>query len=424
MNEEELEKAQWFFSAINSEYVEAKEHREMLEWALNTNSQELSEKNKKLEDSLEKNIQINKALKKSGQNLKLIIDNLWEWLIVIWGDKRVIEINSKAIFLSGISRKKIIGKKYSKYLNFIGDNNSELEDFIHKTLYEKKEFSYNRNVILNSKNKTIPVFVTSSPLPYYSETWTGCVVVFRDATEERELEKLKDKFLSVASHELRTPLTVIRWYISLFLKWHLWSLKTTQQWYLQKIFNNIENLINMVNDMLDISKLEAKQMTFHYEKINITQVVKEEIENMGELFKQKKLQVTYSLDKVSGISDISKIQQVLRNLLSNAYKFSHEKWSIFIDLKKDRKTNYFYLTIKDTWIWIEKSNLWKLFKKFSQIWTHLHKTEKWTGLGLAICKEIVNGMKGDIKVKSIYKKYTLFSVILPLENKEKVWPKN
>jgi signal transduction histidine kinase len=81
----------------------------------------------------------------------------------------------------------------------------------------------------------------------------------------------------------------------------------------------------MVNDMLDLSKLEANKMQFCYEKIDINEVIEEEIEDMRELFKKKNIKVQSSLDNVSGISDISKIQQVLRNLLSNAYKFTHEK---------------------------------------------------------------------------------------------------
>jgi PAS domain S-box-containing protein len=419
MSNEDLAKAKSFIAAVDSEYTDGKEHREMLEWALNINSQELSEQNEKLVDSLEKNIKINNILESSRQHLKLIIDNIWEGLIVIGRDRKIIEINTKAVLVSGVSRKDILGKKYSRHLNFVSDNkNVWIEDFIEKTLCEEKEFSLNRNIVLVTKNREMPVFVTSSPLPHYSEHWTGCVVIFRDATKERELEKLKDKFLSVASHELRTPLTVIRGYISLFLKWKLWNLQDNQEWYLQKIFSNVENLINMVNDMLDMSKLEAKKMEFYYENIDITQIVEEEIEDMVELFKKKNIQVQSSLDKVSGISDKSKIQQVLRNLLSNAYKFSREGWNVFIELKKTLETTHFKLSVKDSGIWIKKGNLWKLFKKFSQVWHHLHKTEKWTGLWLAICKEIVNWMKGDITVESIYWKHTIFSVILPLENKD------
>jgi two-component system phosphate regulon sensor histidine kinase PhoR len=87
-------------------------------------------------------------------------------------------------------------------------------------------------------------------------------------------------------------------------------------------------------------------------------------------------------------------------------------------LKETSETKHFTFSVKDSWIWIEKENLWKLFKKFSQVWQHLHKTEKWTGLWLAICKEIVNEMRGDITVQSVYWKYTTFSVTLPLENED------
>lgn len=419
MSEKDLANAQVFLKAIDDEYANVKKDREFLERSLDISSRELSEQNTKLVDSLQKNIWINKTLKTSRQHLKLIIDNIWEGLVVIGGDRKIIEINTKAVLLSDVSRRDILGRKYNRYLSFVSDNeNLWIEDFVEKTLREKKEFSFSRNVVLKTKSKEIPVFVTSSPLTDYSEHGTGCVVIFRDATKEREFDKLKDEFLSVASHELRTPLTVIRGYISLFLKWKLWLLQKSQEWYLQKIYNNVENLIQMVNDMLDLSKLEANKMQFCYEKIDINEVIEEEIEDMRELFKKKNIKVQSSLDNVSGISDISKIQQVLRNLLSNAYKFTHEKWNVFIELKETSETKHFTFSVKDSWIWIEKENLWKLFKKFSQVWQHLHKTEKWTGLWLAICKEIVNEMRGDITVQSVYWKYTTFSVTLPLENED------
>jgi signal transduction histidine kinase len=139
---------------------------------------------------------------------------------------------------------------------------------------------------------------------------------------------------------------------------------------------------------------------------------------MTELFKKKNIKVQSALDKVSGAWDKSKIQQVLRNLLSNACKFTNERWTIFIELTQVSNTKQFKFSVKDTGIWIEKENLWKLFKKFSQVWQHLHKTEKWTGLWLAICKEMVNGMQGEITVESVYWKYTIFSVTLPLEHKD------
>lgn len=419
MSEKDLESAQVFLKAIDDEYASEQKDREFLERSLHISSRELSEQNAKLAELLEKNIGINKTLKKSREHLKSIIDNIWEWLIVIGGDRKIIEVNTKAVLFSGVAREGILGQQYNSYFSFVSDNgNVRIEDFIEKTLNEKKEFSFSRNVVLKTKNKEIPVFVTSSPLNDYSEHGTGCVVIFRDATKEREFEKLKDEFLSVASHELRTPLTVIRGYISLFLKWKLWFLEKSQEWYLQKIYNNVENLIQMVNDMLDLSKLEANKMQFCYEKIDITQVIEEEIDDMKELFNKKSIKVQSVLGSVLAISDRSKIQQVLRNLLSNAYKFTHEKWSVFVELKEIPKTKHFTFSVKDSWIWIEKENLWKLFKKFSQVWFHLHKTEKWTGLWLAICKEIVNGMKGDIVVESVYGEYTLFSVTLPLENRD------
>jgi len=415
---DQIKEAERFFQSIDEEYSTAKEERTFIERQLNVSSEELSEKNKKLSTLLSKNIQINEDLEAKKTHLKLIIDNVWEWLIVIWFDKKIIEVNMKASVLTGFSWETLIWKKYSDFIKFVSDNkNVVLEDFIENTLVEEKEYSLTRDISLIGRDKKIPIWITSAPVKNYSQAWTACVIVFRDATKQRELDNLKNEFLSVASHELRTPMTVIKGYVSLFIKWKLGAITEKQKTYLEKILNNTGQLIEMVNDMLDVNKLEAGKMEFTYEELDVKNVINETLADMWDLLIKKNIILTSEVPWLIAYSDKRRIEQILINFISNAYKFSDIWWEIHVTLKESKNNEDFVISIKDTGIWIEKQNLWKLFKKFSQVWSHLNKTEKGTGLWLSICKEIAEGMWGFVWVKSIFWEWSTFFVELPINKK-------
>lgn len=418
LNKEEFGKIKDFINAIDDEYLNLKEDRAFLERTLHVSSDELLTKNNQLINIVNKNIEINNKLKVNKSHLKLIIDNLWEGLIVVWGDRKIIEVNTKAVLLSGIWSESLIGERYNKFLSFSYDKTTMLiEDFIENTIVNEREYSFDRNVVLVWQKSKIPIFVTFTPVKDYSSTWTACVVVFRDATNERKLDKLKNEFLSVASHELRTPMTVIKWYISLFIRGKLWNINEEQKWYLQKILNNTVHLIKMVNEMLDVTRLEAGKMEYLYSEVDIKNLLDECLFEMKEVFQAKKLDVNFSLSNVTTLTDRNKIKQVIINLLSNAYKFTLSEWTIFIKLEKIDNGKKFRLLVKDSWVGMDERDLWKLFHKFSQVWSHLNKTEKWTGLWLFISKQIVKWMWWNINVESVYWEWSTFSIILPLKIK-------
>ncbi len=406
---EEFSKLSKFIESVDMEYADMKEDRTFLERTVDLNSKELWEKNKKLEDILEKNIKINEKLENSRFHLQTIIDNLWEWLMVIDSDKKIIMANNKASFLSGFLTWELIWKKYDENIKFLLEDKKS-ENFILSTLEEGKEYVFYKWVNLRWRNKTIPIFVTSTPLKdyYWDDKKTAWVVVFRDATKQRELENLKNDFLSVASHELRTPMTVINGYIWLFIKWKLWEVTENQKKYLEKIQSNTKNLIDLVNDMLDINKLEAWKMDFTYTDFNLKHLIFETISEMQELYSNKNISLEFSVDNLKINSDYKKIKQVIINLLSNSYKFTPENWEVIVktNISKDKKN--VIISVIDNWIWIEKENIKKLFKKFTQVWSHLNKTEKWTWLWLSLSKKIIGWLGWKIWVKSVYEEWSIF----------------
>jgi PAS domain S-box-containing protein len=336
--------------------------------------------------------------------------------MVIDNKGKIIISNEKASLLTWYSNKYILGKNYKDIIRFVDENNNYLDDFVKKTINNEKEYSNSKNIHLKQESNSmpIPISIIITPLINFTVKWTAYVMVFKDITEEKRLENLKNEFLSIAWHELRTPMTVIRWYTYLFIRWKLGAINEKQKMYLEKIFSNTVGLINMVNDMLDVNKLEAWKMTFSYDKINITNTIKDSVDDMKELLKQKWVIIKTNLQEIITISDKDKIKQVVVNFLSNAYKFTDKWWHI--NVKLELENNLIKLSVIDSWIWIKKEDMEKLFKKFSQVWSYLNKTEKGTWLGLSICKQIIEEMWWNIFVESEYWKWSTFWFTLNLKN--------
>ena len=413
IDKNDYEKFRYFLNAIDEEYDDERTRLSLNERSLEISTEELNTKNSQLSKIIEKNLEVNTRLEESKKNQELIVNNLWEGLMVIDNNGEIIISNAKASLLTWYSNKYILNKNYKDILRFVDSKNNYSDDFIKKTIEWEKEYSASRNIFLNLENNNIPISIVITPLKNFTIKWTAIVIVFKDITEEKRLENLKNEFLSIASHELRTPMTVIRWYTSLFIRWKLWTIDEKQKTYLEKIFTNTVGLINMVNDMLDINKLEAGKMTFCYDETNITEVVKNSVGDMEDLLKQKWVVIIADLSNIITISDKDKIKQVVVNFLSNAYKFTDKGWNIIVKLELEK--DLIKLSVKDSWIWINKDDIWKLFKKFSQVWSYLNKTEKGTWLWLSICKQIIEEMWWNIYVESEYGKWSTFGFTLPLK---------
>ena len=418
----ELKKMEKFIFSIQDEYSSVKEDRVLLERSLDISSEELSLKNAQVNKVLWRNIEINKKLEESMGNLELIVDNLWEWLVVVDPTWVIVLSNSRASLITWYTNESLIGKDYNDALKFSSDNsNVKIDDFIKNTLEKGKEFSINRNLIIHWEgNEQTPISLVASPLEKFSSKWISCIVVFKDATKERELDNLKNEFLSVASHELRTPMTVIKWYVSLLMRWKLWDINEKQKTYLEKIFGNTTQLIEMVNDMLDVNKLEAGKMDFSYDVFNIDTLLSWVIEDMQTLVKNKNITLSWNIMELEVFSDKRRIEQILINFISNAYKFTPENWKITVLLSVNDDNDSFTIWIEDNGMWIAEEHIWKLFKKFSQVWSHLNKTEKGTGLWLSICKEIAEWMHWSVWVKTELKIGSTFFVTLPINTNKKI----
>ncbi len=224
-----------------------------------------------------------------------------------------------------------------------------------------------------------------------------------------ELSKLKDEFVSVVSHELKTPLTSISLYRSLLMDGKFGKLGTKQKDTVKIIKGETQRLTNLINDVLNLSKLENKSAKLYIEKINIKDLVQETLPL--EMAKQKGVKLVVKIPKDLEVSvDRDKFKQIILNLFSNAIKFTDKGKVSFLA----SKTVYgFVFCVEDTGIGISKEQLPKLFDKFYQIDAEDETHKGGTGLGLAIVKGLVALHGGEIKVESELGKGTRFVIGVP-----------
>ena len=234
-------------------------------------------------------------------------------------------------------------------------------------------------------------------------------VVKKQHKKLAELDKAKSLFLANISHELRTPLNAIIGFSQALDSKIFGDLNDKQAEYIKDIQISGLHLLGMINEILDISKLEANAMKFSPVEINPNQAINEVINVLEPLYKNKKIEVKFNADFEGKIlADYQKFQQILYNLMSNAIKFTDNNGKIEITSKSKAK-NYI-LIIKDNGIGIEKKYHNKIFKKFVHVNNLYTKSQSSTGLGLTITKELVKLHNGKISLDSELNKGTTFTM--------------
>jgi len=239
--------------------------------------------------------------------------------------------------------------------------------------------------------------------------------------ELSKLDQMKTDFVSTVSHELRTPLAITKEGLSLVLDGITGAVNEKQKNILATSKENIDRLARLINDLLDISKIEAGRLELKRTLVDIIQLTKNVVGSLKSQAEEKKQVLELSVPKypVEVQVDRDKVDQILTNLISNAIKYTPEGGRIRAEVKKEE--NMLEILIIDTGVGISKEDLPKVFDKFQQFGRTTGPGAKGTGLGLAISKRLVEMHGGEITVESAVDKGTKFKFKLPLEeSKQKI----
>ena len=238
--------------------------------------------------------------------------------------------------------------------------------------------------------------------------------------ELKKLDQLKNDFISTVSHELRTPLSISREGISLLLDHIPGEINKKQEQILTTAKDNIDRLARIINDLLDISKIESGRVELKRSLVNFSSLIKHVAYSFELKVRNKglRLKAVFPEDPIEIFVDSDKIIQVLTNLVGNALKFT-EKGSI--EIMAEENESALKCSVSDTGVGIAKEYIPKVFEKFQQFGRTAGAGEKGTGLGLAIAKKIVEMHNGKIEMESEVGKGTKFTFSLPKYTVEQIF---
>ena len=287
--------------------------------------------------------------------------------------------------------------------------------FIDSRKMNKRIENVKLDLILDDGN-IVPIEINLSPL-IKDGKFTGMICTVRNITERskieneiRKSERLKTEFMNIAAHELKSPVTPIKGYLDLIISDEEAS-DRIKNW--AKIsLRNSERLLKLVGDILDVSRLDSDTMRFEMEKLDPVEILDEIVEDLKPTFKNNNLEfITHIPKKLPNIlGDRFRLSQVFRNIIGNAIKFTDNG---FILIEAKSEGNYILISVEDTGTGISSHELKKIFAKFYQAYMGNDRNNEGTGLGLFICKEIVEKHNGKIMVESKLKKGSKFLIKLP-----------
>ncbi len=296
-----------------------------------------------------------------------------------------------------------------------------------RALELRENFSGEQLEIVRDDGEERVVAISTTPLKGEGGRPEGAVAVFRDITEEvrqheelvaaydrlREHDRLKSAFVSNISHELRTPLNVILGLCQLLERDKQLPLAPLQNEAVTRMERNARSLLDMVNDLLDYSRLEAGRAALHLERVDVGEVVRGAVAGFESEAKNKRIVLHTEISDELGtvLTDKHKLEQVLSNLIGNAIKFTSSGYVTVSVAPLDKEL--WSLEVRDTGIGISREALSYIFDEFRQVDDRLTRSYGGTGLGLAITRKIVELLEGEISVKSEPQEGSRFRIVWP-----------
>jgi PAS domain S-box-containing protein len=366
------------------------------------------------------NARLYDEVSKGKAYIENLVENAADLIISTNLDDHILTWNRGAEVLFGYRKDEVIGKHLSILLP--PDRVHELEEMRAKVQISGAL----RDIEIRSKKKDgvlIYLSLSVSPIRDLEGKIVGFLRVAKDITEKKryerrlkELDKMKSDFVSNVSHELRTPLTSIKGSVDNMLDGLTGSLNEKQIRYLSRIKSNTDRLSRLINDLLDLSRIESGRVEVRPTTLPLTALVEEVAEHMKALAAEKLIRIEVPpLDpSVTVWADRDKVTQVLMNLIGNAVKFTPQDGKVTVALEKNGN-DYIQISVADTGPGILPEEQYNIFSKFYQVANIDKQKPKGSGLGLAISKALVEMHGGKIWMDSEVGRGSTFYFTLPAQ---------
>jgi len=342
---------------------------------------------------------IHNQLMQKEKYTRTVLDNIKDGIIAINDDFVIEDFNPAIETIFNYSISEIIGKKLDLLLNY------ECEGLEKKVCLLKKVISG-----IKKNGQEFPIEIDVSEIYFENKKLT--LLVIRDITERKKIDKMKNEFISTVSHELRTPLTSIKGSLGLIANGVFGALPEKVNDLIDIANNNCTRLANLINDILDLEKIKAGKYEFICEELEINALIEQSV-ILNQSYAQQygmTIKVAKSVDEVYIKADKNRILQVISNLISNAVKFS--KQGEYVEIVSEPTSDKIKISFVDKGIGIPEDSKDKIFQSFSQVDSSDTRAKGGTGLGLSISKLIIEKMGGQIDFESTDGEGSTFFFIL------------
>lgn len=407
-----------FLSFTVKDITQIKRAEETLRDALTNlaeQTQEMSSTQKAMINMLE-DIEIQKRIAtKNDEETKTILENIADAVIVLDRNRNISIVNKATVKLTGFSELDLVQKNYEKVIKvFLEKENSTYTEYLDKAYKGEIATTENNCILLTKGNEKININISIAPTFDKNNQVERCVLIIKNVSKARQLEKMKDEFVSIASHQLRTPLTAIKWHAELIEESKDKLPKELGQ-SVNFISEGSERLIHLVSELLDVSRIDTgRNFDILKTEQDIVKILLRIIEETRILAENKNIKVVKNFDEKTSLKlmvDSFKISEAIENIVSNAIKYSKENSQVEIEIAKSK--TYLKIKVTDSGVGIPESEQNRIFERFYRAKNAV--TLEGTGLGLYITKAIIDAHQGELSFISKENKGTSFTIKLPFK---------
>jgi PAS domain S-box-containing protein len=356
---------------------------------------------------------------KESSKSRAILESIADGVIVADTRRRIVLINSAAEQILRAHSDTVIGQDvYNVFGAFSSQGRMEalaaVEALITDPVPNKETLR-----VMDTTLELDELVISARLAPVFTENeeFVGVVIVLRDITKEVEADRAKSEFVSTVSHELRTPLTSIKGYTDLLIAGSVGPINEGQRRFMNIVKSNADRLTALINDLLDLSRVETGRISLHIENLRVEDIVLDVVNSLRQQIEAKGLELVLDiapdLEEVPG--DCARLTQVLTNLVANAYHYTPEGQ---ITIALSSMDGVMRVDVKDTGIGISTGDQVKIFDRFYRADNPLVQESEGTGLGLSIVKMFVELHGGRIWVDSNFGEGSTFTFILPTTGRE------
>jgi PAS domain S-box-containing protein len=344
--------------------------------------------------------------------IKTIINCMGDGVLVCDRDGCVVLTNPAAGRMLMISENSLLGNYLSQ---------CRLDSELAKTIEESlraKDLSYTSVSQELSLGESAELYLRAHTAPVRNDLGDvmGSVTVLQDISHLKNLDKMKSEFIAMVAHELRAPIAAVEQQLSVILNKMAGDVTEKQEQLLSRAKERTKGLLDLIRDLLDLSKIEAGKMVQYKEPMNLQEVIQRVVDLMRAEAEAKKIDLQFSPPpRISLINaDRTSMDGIFTNLVSNAIKYTSEGGKVWITLTEEG--GFVKVSVSDTGLGIKREDLSRIFDRFYRVKTTETRQIVGTGLGLSIVKSIVDAHLGSISVDSEVGKGTTFTVLLPKES--------